>query len=257
VRWGAAAAGVALIGIAVLLVGGWAPWAAATAEQREEIDAAVVRLDLGAGDVTVRRGAVERISLLARTRSWWGGGTPDRGWRRTGDAVVLSGCGRRCVVDYQLVVPPGTRVEGESGSGSVTVDGVAAVDVEAGSGSIDVRDVAGAVRASTGSGTVSLARIGGPSTARSSSGSITGRDLAGPVDAGTSSGDVTLELARPQDVRAETSSGDVELTVPAGGYRIDARGDEDAERIEAVDDPGARYALDLSTSSGAISVRRR
>lgn len=68
--------------------------------------------------------------------------------------MVLDDCGWRCVVDYELVVPPGIRVEGGIGSGSVTVDGAEAVDVAAGSGSIDISNVAGAVRASTNSGAV-------------------------------------------------------------------------------------------------------
>lgn len=256
-RWGAAAGGTALIVLGVLLITGWAPWASTSATQRDELDAAVVRLDLGSGDVTVRRGAVERISLLARARSWWG--APGQGWQRDGDAVVLGNCGWRCVADYELTVPPGTRVEGETGSGSVTIDGAGAVDVEVGSGSIDIGNVTGAVRASTGSGSVSLAGIGGASTVHSSSGSITGHALAGPVDATTSSGDVILDLTRQQDVRAQTSSGDVELTVPAGRYRVEAHshGADNEGRIQIADDPDARYSLELSTSSGAVSVRPR
>ncbi|MGH3912613.1 MAG: DUF4097 family beta strand repeat-containing protein [Pseudonocardiaceae bacterium] len=253
-RWVGAVTGVALIGVAVLLVTGWTPGVWTSQEDRDEIDAAVVRLDLSSGDVTVRRGAVERISLFARAHSWWG--EPDQGWRSDGDTVVLGDCGWRCTVDYELVVPPGIRVEGKTESGSVTVDGAETVDVEVSSGSIDLSNVTGAVAATTSSGSVTLARIGGPSTAHSSSGSITGRGLAGPVDATTSSGDVTLDLTGQQDVHAETSSGDVALTVPPGNYRVDSPGG-DEERIEVVDDPNARYTLELSTSSGDVSVRPR
>ncbi|MGQ0779195.1 MAG: DUF4097 family beta strand repeat-containing protein [Pseudonocardiales bacterium] len=199
-RWVRAAAGVALIGLAVLLFTGWTPWSWTSQEHRDEIDAAVVRLDLSSGDVTVRSGAVDRISLLARSRSWWG--KPGQGWRRDGDAVVLGDCGWQCVVDYEVVVPPGTPVNGKTESGSVTIDGAETVDVEVSSGSIDISNVTGAVTASTNSGSVSLTQIRGPSTAHSSSGSITGQALAGPVDATTSSGDVTLDLTSQQNVRA-------------------------------------------------------
>jgi hypothetical protein len=212
---------VILIGLAVLLVTGSTPWSWTGQEQHDEIDAAVVRLDLGSGDVTVRREAVQRIQLIAHTQSWWGS-DPDQGWRRDGDALVLGDCGWGCSVDYELRVPAGTKVEGTTGSGSITVDGAESVDVESGSGSLDISNVTGTAKASTGSGDVSLVQIGGSSTARSSSGSITGRALAGPVDANTSSGDVTVDLTRQQNVHAETSSGDVELTVPAGPYRVDA-----------------------------------
>jgi len=159
-------------------------------------------------------------------------------------------------VDYELVVPRGVTLSGSSGSGTVVVQGVREVDVELGSGDVRVRDVSGPVDARTGSGEVTLVRVVGPVDVESSSGSISGSGLAGPVVADTSSGDVALELTRPQEIRASTSSGDVDLTVPAGRYRVDTGDDEGAD-IEVVDDPDARYALELDTSSGDLGVRTR
>jgi len=98
--------------------------------------------------------------------------------------------------------------------------------------------------------------VAGPVDVGSSSGSIRGSGLSGPVVADTSSGDVALELTRAQGVHASTSSGDVDLTVQAGSYRVDTGDDEGAD-IEVVDDPDARYALELDTSSGDIAVRTR
>jgi hypothetical protein len=169
--------------------------------------------------------------------------------------IVLTGC-RGCSVDYELVVPRGTAVSGDGGSGTVVVQGVGEVDVELGSGDIRVREVSGAVGARTGSGEVTLVHVAGPVDVQSSSGSISGSGLSGPVVADTSSGDVVLKLTRAQEVRASTSSGDVDLTVPAGRYRVDTGDDEGAD-IEVVDDPDARYALELDTSSGDIAVRTR
>ena len=169
--------------------------------------------------------------------------------------IVLTGC-RGCSVDYELVVPRGTAVSGDGGSGTVVVQGVGEVDVELGFGDIRVREVSGAVGARTGSGEVTLVHVAGPVDVQSSSGSISGSGLSGPVVADTSSGDVVLKLTRAQEVRASTSSGDVDLTVPAGRYRVDTGDDEGAD-IEVVDDPDARYALELDTSSGDIAVRTR
>jgi Toastrack DUF4097 len=256
-RWGMAAAGAALFGAAVVLAGGWAPWSWLDHEHRGQIDASVVRLDVGSGSVTVRRGPVDRIALATRSWSWRDPGTS---WTRDGDALQLNGCGWGCSIDYDLVVPAGTRVEGKSGSGSVHVQGASAVDVEVGSGSIDVRDVAGAVHASTSSGSVVLDRVTGPATAHSSSGSVSGTELAGPVDATTSSGSVRVDLTRPQSVRAETSSGDVSVAVPPGRYRISINSSHSAaDRYPAgvVADSSARYSVDLRTSSGAAAVRAR
>ena len=138
----------------------------------------------------------------------------------------------------------------------MVVQGVGEVDVELGFGDIRVREVSGAVGARTGSGEVTLVHVAGPVDVQSSSGSISGSGLSGPVVADTSSGDVVLKLTRAQEVRASTSSGDVDLTVPAGRYRVDTGDDEGAD-IEVVDDPDARYALELDTSSGDIAVRTR
>lgn len=251
-RWGSAVLGVLLIGVAVVLFTGWAPWAWASHEQRGQVDAHVVRLDTSSGGVAVRRGDVDRIQLVARTLSWW---NPEPSWRQHGDVLELADCGWGCSVSYDLVVPAGVRVEGSAGSGSVRVSGADAVDVEVGSGSIEARDVAGAVRASTNSGSVRLERVGGAVTALSSSGTVSGRDLAGPVDASSSSGDVDLTLTRPQNVHAVASSGDVDVTVPPGRYRIATEGTGDHEYPAAVvNDPAAPYRLELRSSSGDAVV---
>ena len=205
-------------------------------------------MDVGSGDVTIRTGDRARTSLTAHVRTWWWR-DGDPVYRRDGDTFVLTGC-RGCSVDYDLVVPRGTAVSGNSGSGDVVVQGVAEVDIELGSGNVQVRDISGPVDARTGSGEVTLV-LAGPVEVESSSGSISGSSLAGPVHLGTNSGDVMLELTRAQQVRASTSSGDVDLAVPAGRYRVDAGddgrdGDERAD-IEVVDDPDARYALELDT----------
>lgn len=259
-QWVRAAAGVALIGLAVVIFAGgspWSwerPWSGSAESHHEELGPGVraVVLDTGSGDVTIRTGT--RSSVTTRVNAWaWS--RPDPSYRRDGDVLVLTGCGDGCAVDYELVVPRETTVEGETGSGDVTVMGVAAVDVEVGSGDVEVRSVRGAVAVDTGSGEIRLADVSGPSRLHASSGSIRGSLLRGPVAASTGSGDVALDLARAQDVRAETSSGDVELTVPAGRYRVDHSGDE--HDIGVTDDPDARHSLELTTSSGDITVATR
>jgi hypothetical protein len=260
-RRGRAVAGLAMIGVAVVIFTGWSPWSWAapwsTTEQREELAAGItaVRMDVGSGDVMIRTGDRPQASVTAHVRTWWWR-NGDPAYRRNGNTLVLTGC-RGCSVDYELVVPRGTTVSGDAGSGTVLARGVREVDVELGSGDIRVREVSGAVDARTGSGDVTLVRVAGPVDVQSSSGSISGSGLAGPVVADTSSGDVALELTRAQEVRASTSSGDVDLMVPAGRYRVDTGDDDEGADIEVVDDPDARYALELDTSSGDIAVRAR
>ncbi len=146
-RRGRAVAGLAMIGLAVVIFTGWSPWSWASPwsveEQREELAAGitVVRMDVGSGDVMIRTGDRTRTSVTAQVRTWWWR-DGDPAYRRDGDTLVLTGC-RGCSVDYELVAPRGTAVSGSSGSGSVVVQGVREVDVELCSGDIRVRDVSG------------------------------------------------------------------------------------------------------------------
>lgn len=258
---GLAVAGLAMIGLAGVILAGWSPQARPSPwsieVQHEELAAGItaVRIDdIGSGDVTIRTGDRERTSLTAQVRTWrWRDG--DLSFVRDGDTLVLEECSG-CSVDYELVVPRGTTVSGETGSGDVIVQGVREVDLELGSGDVSVRDVAGRVQARTGSGAVTLLRVTGPVDVGSSSGSISGASLAGPVVADTSSGDVELELTRAQDVRASTSSGDIDLAVPDDRYRVVTDADGDVT-VDVTVDADARHLLVLETSSGDIAVRIR
>ncbi|QGK71813.1 hypothetical protein GIY23_21915 [Allosaccharopolyspora coralli] len=92
----------------------------------------------------------------------------------------------------------------------------------------------------------------------SGSGSISGRDLrAEGLRAVTGSGEVALSLLETGDVDARTSSGDVELVVPDGGYRVDSETGSGEENVRITQDPKAPRTLTLSTGSGEVSVTPR
>ena len=101
------------------------------------------------------------------------------------------------VVNYVVDAPAGVRVFGDVGPGSLRLNGVSAVDVTTASGGITLSEVTGGI------------------TAKTSSGPITGRQLrSANIDVTTSSGRIILDLAMPANVRAQTRSRDIELTVP-------------------------------------------
>jgi hypothetical protein len=233
-----------------------------------------VRMQNGSGDVKVRYRegtgtTIHRVVVHRRD------GKPSGETHRVeGDALVLGGCGDTCSVNYEVWVPSkDVRVLGEVGSGDVEVVGVASVEVNAASGNVVVRDLAGPVRIGTGSGDVRVNDVVGDVTSKagsggirldgvkgsvvvdSGSGDIDGTRMAGGVTADTGSGDVRLELVSPQSVRAHSGSGNVTLRVPAGPYRVDARAGHGSRDIGVTDDSKAERELWVHSDSGDVRVR--
>lgn len=130
-------------------------------------------------------------------------------------------------VVIEAVVPVGSSLEAESGSGDVRGRGrLARAEVRNGSGDVELED-AGDARIRSGSGDVTLADIG-MAVLSSGSGDIRVRRAAGRTDIHTGSGDVLVNEAT--ELTVETGSGD------------------------AVVDNG-RGALRLTTGSGDLTVR--
>ncbi|MGH3622249.1 MAG: DUF4097 family beta strand repeat-containing protein [Sciscionella sp.] len=250
-----AIAGMVLIVIGLAVGFGW--WWPEKAEATDNLRAQVrgVRIENSSGDVDIRVGdtTITRVRQVFNY-SW---SKPDDAYSMDGDALVLSDCGWSCSADYEIVVPRGTRVSGAASSGDVTVNGVAAVDVRVNSGEIIVRDVDGPVRVEANSGDIDLARIRGDVTLRADSANITGTGLDGRVSANASSGDIELTMAGQRDVRAEVSSGNVTVRVPAGAYRVNAHASSGDEQVDIPTDPSAAHTLELTASSGDIEVSKR
>jgi hypothetical protein len=154
-----------------------------------------------------------------------------------GDTLVLEECKERnCWVSYDVTVPEGTKVSGHADSGSVELVGVASANVEAESGDITVRDVAGEVNASAQSGSVDLSGIGGA------------------VVAGAESGTVTVGLTAAQNVSVRTESGDIEVSVPDANYQVNATTDSGKVDNGVGNDTSAGHKLDLRADSGDVTV---
>ncbi|MEU8263621.1 DUF4097 family beta strand repeat-containing protein [Micromonospora sp. NPDC048999] len=211
----------------------------------------------GSGDVTVRgSGAATDVRIKRKVR--YQGTQPDTGYRITGDELVLdTGCGNRCSVSWEVTAPEGVTVRGETGSGDITLSQVGAVDVKLGSGDVSVTAAHGDVSAETGSGDITVDDATGAVRLHTSSGDVEARRLAAGVDAETSSGDVTVELDQPASARVHTGSGNVELAVPDGRYRVRTSTGSGETSLAVTDDPTAALLLDISTGSGDLTISRR
>ncbi|MEU4778328.1 DUF4097 family beta strand repeat-containing protein [Micromonospora sp. NPDC023633] len=244
-------------------------------DNTEAVRISSIRVLPGAGDVTVRAiGAQDEVRIKRVVR--YQGGQPDTTYEIKGTELVLdTDCGSRCSVSYEVTAPDGVSVKGETGSGDVDLSRVGPVEMRLGSGNIRVTAASGPVRAETGSGNIQVSGAGGPVraeagsgnvevaevaaavTLRTSAGDITAHRLDGGVDAEAGSGDVTVDLTTPASARVHASSGNVELVVPPGRYRVRSSTDSGDAELGVTDDPSAALVLDLSTGSGNVTVTQR
>jgi len=178
-----------------------------------------LRIELGAGDVSLRGADVDSVSVTAKID----GPTNHLGHTQDQDTLtVFDECHEDpCSVDLSLEVP---------------------------------RNVALKLR--TGAGDVWLADARGDTSIRTGSGDIRGLGLSGVnFDAETGSGDAHFELAPALSVRLRTSSGDVALSVPSGAYRLDVSTGSGDQHVDGVsDDPSAAGTIDVATGSGDLQI---
>ncbi|MCM0674691.1 DUF4097 domain-containing protein [Micromonospora phytophila] len=226
-------------------------------DNTEAVKITTIRVLPGAGDVVVRATGTPnevRIKRVVRYQD----GQPDAKYEIKGTELVLdTECGDRCSVSYEVTAPAGVGVQGETGSGDVELGKVGPVELRLGSGNIRVVGASGPVRAETGSGNIEVDDVAAPVTLRASSGDITARRLGGEVDAEASSGNVTVELTKPASARAHASSGNVQLVVPAGRYRVRSSTGAGDTKLGIADDPTASLVIDVAADSGDLTVTQR
>jgi len=237
---------------------------------------ASVRLANDGGNVTIRAVEGTAGTSIRRTLVFAKGATKPEGatHKVDGSVLVLQGCGNNCEANYEVSVPSkAVTVTGELGSGDLEAHDLASVDVkvgsgdarvfraggsvqiENGSGDVEVAGAGGAVTGKVASGNVKLSGIKGAVTIQNSSGDIRGEGLDGDVIADAKSGNVTLDLASAHSVRAESGSGDVTVTVPKGGYRLDVDAGNGDKKIDITNDPSAANEIYARTGSGDLTIR--
>ncbi len=231
------------LGGAVLVVAGVAiAWSwegpPTKAERTDRVEAAVQRVDIDNDSGQVFVTSADVTETVVEQRIAYHGDEPGRTFRVDGSTLLLHGCGPDCSVGYEVTVPFGTEVTGRVSSGDIVVEGTGNVDVRANSGNVELR-LRGAERVSAvvDSGDVDV-----------------DLDDVAEVEARASSGNVDLDLVGVDVVRAEASSGDISATVPRGAYRVRASTDSGHQEISG-DDPNAERVLELTTSSGDVTVR--
>ena len=161
---------------------------------------------------------------------------------------------RNISIDYDITTPAQTTLKAAAGSGSLEIGGIlGAVNGEAGSGSIHADNIGANSRFSAGSG------------------SIVADHIHGTVLAETGSGRLDISLSAPGDVQARTGSGGISVSGISGGLRVSAgsgsidvegnptgewRLDSGSGSVHVKVDANARFNVDASTGAGGIEVDR-
>ena len=257
------AAGMALVAVAVggAWVGAWVDGHHLRVTQTAVYAAGSIDFrNLGDHDVKVV-GTDRRDILVTRTATWVG--SPDapptpREAVTDSTLVIDNPCdsvGLTCSVDYRIEVPLTAAVHWAAGSGKLYAANVTSVVAKGSSSDITLREV-GIVDVTTMSGDVDLCGSDNTVVVQTQSGEVDACDVTGPsAFVTTTSGDVQFD-GSPQIATVRTGSGDVTVTLTAQeSYAVRATSSSGDVEIEMVPDRTSARSLDVTTSSGDITVR--
>jgi hypothetical protein len=250
----AVAVALTAAGAATLLAGCGGVGARLTFNDTEKVKVTEIVMTGRSGDVSVRTAPIAETRI---TRVIHRNSDPGPTYRVEGTVLHIdTDCGGNCSVAYDIEAPAGVAVRGEVTSGDLAFDGVGATDVQMTSGDVMIRNATGTVRVKSTSGDINVLDGKAATTIETTSGDVRAMNIAGPVNASVTSGDVDVRLTTAASVVAQTTSGDVNVIVPAGGYRITAggTGSGDQRIIGVVHDPESKNVIDVRTGSGDATV---
>jgi hypothetical protein len=186
------------------------------------------------GNVRVHTGNSDGITITAtRSDSLFGGNSNNAvQYKQDGNTInvtapggfgFLFGSGS---VDLDVSVPDTANVQVQSGSGDIEIAGPNGnIVARSGSGDVTINGVQqGTVEADAGSGSVNVANVDAAMTLHSGSGDVDARNVDGQVNATDGSGDVSVrDSTLSGQSLLETGSGDVNFSgtlAPDGSYQM-------------------------------------
>ena len=220
----------------------------------------------GAGNLKVVAGDGARVRISGRvtsSNSWFGGDN---------SSDVQKVCDQPPIEQSGGFVRVGKTHDGNwfhniSIDYTIEVPRTFEVEAEAGSGDVELRDLAGNVSGTAGSGNLRATHLSGGTKLGTGSGDIRAEDLAGNVRLSTGSGEIRARFAGPGEVRASTGSGGIQLEDIRGGLNAHT-GSGDVEVSGKPEAPwqvgsasggvklhvaqGAGLRLDASSASGDV-----
>jgi len=218
------------------------------------------------GDVTVHSGPAGTVTVRGKIHvgDRWFGGRRDEDVsdieknppiRQSGNSIHIDYVNYHDIsVNYEISAPPDTMVRTHTGSGDQRLEDLRGkVDLESGSGDIELQNISSEMRVHTGSGNVTARDVSGALTAEAGSGDIRIEEKGnGDVAVHTGSGNIELRGVSGA-LRAESGSGDVEISgVNTGSWEVRTS----SGNVELSLPSGAGFELDAEAGSGSVSVDR-
>ena len=153
-------------------------------------------------------------------------------------------------LDFTVTLPAGLPVEIADGSGWLKVANTGATDIDDGSGSIEVRNVRGALVIHDGSGEIEVDTVAGNVTIEDNSGELTVRNVTGSVEIEDGSGAISVERVDSLRIRDDGSGG-----ISVENVRRDVTIDEDGSGSIDVADIGGNFTVGRDGSGGIDYAR--
>lgn len=163
-----------------------------------------------------------------------------------------------CEVHMALQVPYDIALDLRTEAGDIEVERILGdVDASTGGGEVQLKQIDGSVEVDTDAGDVALEELTGLLDVRTADGEIYGSGLNTSI-ARLQSGSGEIKLTFDQTVgelEAGTSSGEIELLVPSGSYRLGLVTGSGDVRVDGVDhSDNAQDSITATTGAGDITV---
>jgi len=260
-------------------------------ERTLQVNGAVeLEVSSGSGNINVHQGGAGSVSVTAsihsnNSTSWlFGSGNVEERIHKIeqNPPIVQQGntirigrfedrdLTRNISIDYDITVPPQTRLTSITGSGDQTISGLQLpMTSKTGSGNITVERISAETRVNSGSGDLKINSIKGVLYAGTGSGNIHAMDVAGDAFVNTGSGNIEVRQSAGGSVKAQTGSGNIRLHGVKGGLRADAGSGDIQVEGEPTSDwrlgagsgnitlkvpTQASFNIDARTSSGSLKV---
>jgi len=155
--------------------------------------------------------SLEKDSDTAELKAWfessgwnWGGGDSPR-------------------ISLEVRMPEGLHLDVEDGSGSIEIENVRGdISIDDGSGSLSMKDVGGTVDIEDGSGSIKVSGVGGDVSINDGSGSITVRGVAGSVTVDDGSGSIDVSDIEEDLIIVDDGSGGLNFSNIGGRVQKDS-----------------------------------